>query len=401
MENQKSKITLEAFASDIVAKNQFIKASFGGFAGSGKTRTASEFVAGAYKQLKCKKPIMIIDNEKGSRFLIPFFKKELPGVKILLKDTTSLADVIQAMAFLDSGEIDFLFIDSLSKVWYKYVAEYKEKNRLTFMSLQDWGKILPAWQAEFSDRFVNINGSISFTGRGGFTYDKEEDTTDNNGRIIKKGQFVKSGVKMKMAGETPFEPDLNIWMELEQDMQNGEISVWREAQVLKDRSGMIDGKIFKNPTYKDFKPVIDFLSDLPTGTVNGSSDNTNLAPAENYDGRNYVRNRATLVSEIEGAFNLMRLGTSKEDKGLKAAILKRIWGVLSTDKLNDVAVPDLEDGLKKLVAFADEFNNYMAECIEGSTVADYKHVGEILDKVMSKKDEITELFGGLNDNVKI
>lgn len=394
---EKTKIKLTDFASDIVAKNQFIKASFGGFAGSGKTRTASEFVAGAYKQLKCTKPIMIIDNEKGSRFLIPFFKKELPGVKILLKDTTSLADVIQAMDFLDTGELDFLFIDSLSKVWYKYVAEYKEKNKITFMTLQDWGKILPAWQAEFSDRFVNINGSISFTGRGGFTYDKEEDTTDNNGRVVKKGQFVKSGVKMKMAGETPFEPDLNVWMELEQDIQNGDVKVWREAQILKDRSGMIDGKVFKNPTFKDFKPVLDFLSDLPTGTVSGTSDNTNLAPAENYDGRNYVKNRETLISETEGAFHLMKLGTSSADKQLKAAILRRIWGVMSVDKLSDVKVPDLDSGLKKLVVFADSFNNYMAECIEGGTNPDYKHAGEILETVMNQKDEITELFGAQNN----
>src|SRR5690349_19786495 len=99
MTNEK-KSTLEMFASEIVAKNSFIKASFGGFAGSGKSRTGSEFVAGAYKQLKCDKPILIIDNEKGSRFLIPFFKKELPGVKVFVKDTTQLADVLSAMEML-------------------------------------------------------------------------------------------------------------------------------------------------------------------------------------------------------------------------------------------------------------------------------------------------------------
>ncbi|MCK4789976.1 MAG: hypothetical protein KAV87_39925 [Desulfobacteraceae bacterium] len=65
---------LTDFASPLAAKNNFIKMSIGGFAGSGKSRTGSEFIAGAYKYLKCKKPILFIDNEKGSRFLIPFFK---------------------------------------------------------------------------------------------------------------------------------------------------------------------------------------------------------------------------------------------------------------------------------------------------------------------------------------
>jgi hypothetical protein len=34
---------LSQFASNLVSRNHFIKASFGGFQGSGKTRTATEF----------------------------------------------------------------------------------------------------------------------------------------------------------------------------------------------------------------------------------------------------------------------------------------------------------------------------------------------------------------------
>ena len=66
---------LHDFATSLVSKNHFIKASFGGFQGAGKSRTATEFIIGTYKDLKCTKQILIIDNEKGSRFLIPIFKK--------------------------------------------------------------------------------------------------------------------------------------------------------------------------------------------------------------------------------------------------------------------------------------------------------------------------------------
>ena len=208
-----SKLSLNQFAGDLVAKNNFIKASFGGFQGSGKTRTATEFIIGSYKDMKCTKPILCLDNEKGSRFLIPIFKKA--GIKALVKDTVNLSDIIQAFEFLKNGEIDFLFIDSLTKIYYKFVKDYKDKNHRSFMRLNDWGKILPAWQEEFSDRFVNTEGNIVFTGRGGFEYEKEDDTTDEKGNVTEKGGFVKSGFKMKIAGETPYETDLNIWMQLE------------------------------------------------------------------------------------------------------------------------------------------------------------------------------------------
>src|ERR1700758_1517082 len=218
---------LEEFSSPLVASNRFIKASFGGFAGGGKSRTASEFVLGSYKDMGYTKPILIIDNEKGSRFLIPFFRKA--GVKAYVKDTVHLSDVLSAIDMLRTGEIEYIFIDTLTKVWYQYVRDYKYKNKRTFMELQDWGKILPAWQEEFSDRFVGAHGSIVFTGRGGHSYEKEEDHVDDTGRV-KKGQFVKSGVKMKLAGETPFEPDLNVWMEQQQEVSSSGIKVWREAQ---------------------------------------------------------------------------------------------------------------------------------------------------------------------------
>lgn len=373
--NGKSASSLELFANEIVAKNKFIKASFGGFAGSGKSRTASEFVAGAYKQLGCTKPIMVLDNEKGSRFLIPFFQKELPGVKVMLKDTVSLADVLKAMEFLDKGEIDFLFVDSLSKVWYNYVQQYKEKNRISFMQLMDWGKILPAWQAEFSDRFVNISGSIVFTGRGGFTYDKEEEEKDENGRVTKKAAFVKSGVKMKMAGETPFEPDVNIWMDQQQELNpKGELTVWREAQIMKDRSGMIDGKVFKNPTYNDFKPIMDFLCGLPTGEVSGVSDSSNMAPGENWESKNRRDQREIYQEEIEAVFHALSLGSSNDAKKLKVTILEKIFGTASWVAIGKLDLPKLEQGVLILKDFKLK---YIQANPEG-----YDNAVKILDKAI-------------------
>lgn len=377
---------LNDFANEIMAKGNFVKASFGGFSGAGKTRTASEFLAGIYKDLAYDKPILIIDNEKGSRFLIPYFKKELPKAKIFVKDTTSLADVLSAMEILQSGEISALFIDSLSKVWYKYIRDYKTKNKTVFMTLQDWGKILPSWQEDFSDRFVSIDGTIVFTGRGGFTYEKEEDEKDEASGKVKKGQFVKSGVKMKMAGETPFEPDLNVWMEQKQQLNNktGKLVVSREAQVLKDRSGLIDGKTFINPTYKHFQPFIKFLNGLPVGEVQGASNTSNLAPSENYEAYERKQQREIVIEKIAGLYDKYGFSgsLSKELKQLKALITEKIFGTLSAteiEKMHPNNLNEMLDNLRLLLKeLVDEENK--AEYVKNFTLP-----GDNLDALFNTK----------------
>lgn len=332
-------MTLKNFATKLAAENSFIKASFGGFAGSGKTRTSSELIIGFYKKTGLKKPLLIIDNEKGSRFLVPLFRAS--GIETYVKETTSLSDILEAFKMLQSGEIGFLFIDSLTKVWYQYVRDYRTANRRTFMTLQDWGKILPAWQESFADVFVNTVGNIVFTGRGGYTYDMEENEE------TKKKEFVKSGVKMKMAGETPFEPDLNVWMEINQDMVDGKPKLSRVGLIMKDRSGLIDGKEFINPTFKDFEPVIDYLLNVEKGEVAKATDTTNLAPSENFEQQNRRDRREIELEKIQAIMVKSGLGTSNDDKRLKLAILEKFFGSISWAEIEKMQVEKLTFGREK------------------------------------------------------
>ncbi|MBU2507594.1 MAG: ATP-binding protein [Bacteroidetes bacterium] len=348
---------LTDFATELVSKNNFIKASFGGFQGAGKSRTATEFIIGAYKDMKCKKPILIIDNEKGSRFLIPIFKKA--GIEAIAKDTTSLADVIQAFDFIQKGEVDFLFIDSMTKIYYKFVRDYKAKNRKSFMALNDWGKLLPAWQEEFSDRFVNTDGNIVFTGRGGFEYEKEEDTKDENGVVVEKGSFVKSGIKMKIAGETPYETDLNIWMQLEKEItKDGKPKQLNVAYVLKDRSDTINGKIFEMPKYKSFKPIINFILGLPIGDVAQESTNVNLTPGNDFDYYERLTNRKIEIEKIESLFELNNLGSprSAEEKKIKTMIIQKIFGTTSKTEIEKMDAAQLNFKRSELDSFFNAFS---------------------------------------------
>lgn len=337
---------LEDFATDLVAGNTFVKAGFGGFAGAGKSRTATEFVIGAYQDLGYNKPVLVIDNEKGSRFMIPIFKRA--GIKAVIKDTTSLQDVLTAIDMLCSGEIEFLFIDSLTKVWYRYTREYLTNNRKQFMELQDWGKLLPKWQETFSDKFVSAHGSIVFTGRGGFSYEKEEDIRDEETGKVKKGQFVKSGVKMKLAGETPFEPDLNVWMEQEQEVSNDGLKVWREAQVMKDRSGEIDGMVFRQPTYADFQPFVRFLLGVPVGVVAGESSSVSLAPSENYSGFDRGRKKDMALEEIAEELAKMHPGQSEDAKRSRKDLMEKFFGTRAWSVVGSRTLEHVIEGRNKL-----------------------------------------------------
>jgi len=338
---------LKNFATKIAAENAFVKASFGGFAGSGKTRTATEFIIGCYKLMKCTKPILIIDNEKGSRFLVPTFKKA--GIECLIKETVSLPDVLESFKYLNNGEISFLFIDSLTKVWYKFTSDYKEKNKKVFMTLQDWGKILPAWQDEFANRFVELTGNCVFTGRGGYTYDMEENEETH------KKEFTKSGVKMKMAGETPFEPDINVWMEIAQEIKEGKPRIWREALVMKDRSGVIDGQVFANPTFKDFEPFVKFLIGVEKGEVAKTTDSTNIAPKEEYNDKK-IR-REILTEKIKAEFDKRGFGTTKEDKAMKVLIIMKCFGSTSQTEIDNKKIEDLENGYSRLGELLNAFDS--------------------------------------------
>jgi hypothetical protein len=332
---------LENFATQIKADNTFIKASFGGFAGSGKSRTGAEFIIGTYKLMKLTKPILFIDNEKGSRFLIPQFKGA--GIETMIKQTVQLADILTAFDLVDAGEVDFLFIDSLTKVWYNFIEQYKEKNHKTFMTLQDWGKVLPDWQLKFAERFIRMNGNCVFTGRGGYTYEMEENDETH------KKEFVKSGVKMKMAGETPYEPDLNIWMTAIQEMEDSKPKIWREALIMKDRSGLIDGQTFVNPTFKDFAPVIEYIIGCEIGEISGASSTENLAASETYSDKK--DRREIVIEKIGNEFIRAGFSTSNEHKQFKVLISEKIFGTNSSKEFEKLHVDFLEIRYEELKRF--------------------------------------------------
>ncbi|MBI4600238.1 ATP-binding protein, partial [Candidatus Uhrbacteria bacterium] len=183
----------------------YFKAAFEGFAGSGKTYTAARVALGIHARIKSDKPVVIFDTEKAAKFLKPMFQEA--GVELLVRESRSLADLKETMKRLRDGASDVLIVDSISHVWEGFLQAYAEKVRRTRLEFQDWGVIKPTWKREFSDPFVRDPYHVIMCGRAGYEYENEVNKDTG------KREIYKSGVKMKVEGETAYEPDLLVLME--------------------------------------------------------------------------------------------------------------------------------------------------------------------------------------------
>lgn len=369
----------------------FLKMALEGFAGDGKTRTAAEIAIGVHKLIRSDKPIAIFDTERAAKALIPLFKAS--DIKAIENQARSLASLNQSIAWCQQGNADILIIDSITHVWENYLRAYMDEKRRTRLQFEDWGIIKPKWKAEFSEPFVMANLHIIFTGRAGYEY---EDEKDEQG----KRQIFKSGIKMKAEGETAFEPDILVLMEQVQDILGDVKRIYRTATVLKDRSDKIDGVTLnangekKGPDFGDFYPAIKEMLD---GTMKKYTGGEIPDTFQDWESKfSYVKQKKQkVISEVEGAFNLMGLGTSVKDKQLKAAILKKVFNTLSVDKLEDVEINTLSKGLDIINEFSVKYNEYMAKCLADTLTPDVKVIGEMLDFVMSENDP--ELLNKLFD----
>ena len=240
------------------ARPTHLKAAFTGFAGSGKTLTSVYLAIGLVKLMKQRnlpgadKPVYMIDTERGYLWIEPLFKEA--GIELQVAETRAYKDLIAAIHEV-AQEGSLLLIDSITHFWTEFCEAYGEaKKRKRGLEFQDWAYLKKEWRKNFTEHFLNSPLHIIMCGRAGFEYDHY---TDDAG----KKQIEKTGVKLKAEGELGFEPNLFVYMEREQDLEDGK--VYHVAHVYKDRrvgEKSLDGKSFRNPTFKTFWPHVEYLN---------------------------------------------------------------------------------------------------------------------------------------------
>jgi hypothetical protein len=334
------------FFTEISNTKPYLKAALEGFAGTGKTYTAGLIAIGLHKRVGSSKPVVIFDTERAAKFLKPMFTKA--GIRVVLKESRSLSDLKETMRICREGFTDILIIDSISHVWENVLAAFLREKKRERMEFQDWGIVKPAWKTEFSEPFVNDPYHIVMCGRAGYEYETVKDAE------TQRRQIFKSGIKMKVEGETAYEPDLLILMERFEEVLGETKKVWREATVLKDRADVIDGKTFKDPTFKDFEPTVNVMLSEPDKVPLAAQGNDALLFHTEDEKAEHRREQTKWTEEIEGLLGSTYPSTGAADKKVKLDLLdfafsSRSWTDISRRSAGELKV-GYEKISKKLVA---------------------------------------------------
>jgi hypothetical protein len=319
----------------------YLKAGFMGFAGAGKTYTATEIAIGLAKLInerklaQAGKPIFFMDSETGSDYVVHRVREA--GLEMYAAKTRSFLDCIEAIKECEtSGSV--LIIDSITHVWREFCDAYKKKKNRTRMEMLDWVAVKEDW-ARFTDAYVNSSAHIIMCGRAGYEYEHEED------ELTHKKQLIKSGIKMRAEGETGYEPSLLVLMERETDTRTNVVT--RTAYVLKERFAIIDGKALPNPKFEDFLPHIQRLNlgGQQLG-VDTTRDSTALFSSGDGDSqwKYEQRQKEIALDEIkEEVTKHLGFGMDAGTKGLKAELLEKVSGTRSWARIEAMKWPQVKE----------------------------------------------------------
>lgn len=322
----------------------YLKAGIMGFAGSGKTYTATQIAIGFIRYMQEKgidyadRPAMFLDTETGSDWVAPQFADH--GLELFTAKTRAFVDLVPAVKEAEANG-SILIIDSISHFWRELMESYARKKKRQYgLQFQDWAWLKQQWGL-FTDAFVNSNAHIIMCGRAGYEYDFFE-------REDGKKELEKTGIKMKAETETGYEPSILINMEKHMDMETKQ--VYRTASIFKDRADLIDGKTFRNPTFSDFLPHIEFLNlgGEQLGVDTSRTSEGIISRDEKSQLAIDKQQKEILLDEIQSLMVKHYAGTTKEDKKAKQALLETFFQSLSWKRVETYPLERLKDSYNKM-----------------------------------------------------
>ncbi len=333
----------ESFFTAIGNTKPYFKAAFEGEPGTGKSWSAALVAIGLHKKIGSKKPIVLIDTEKAAKFLVPLFKEH--GIEAMVRETHSLADLVTAMKLCSEGYSDVMVIDSITHLWMDFQEAYKRKlNRQNFQ-IQDWMAIKSDWNRNFSIPLVQSPLHIIATGR---VSDRMEQEVDEDGRK----EFTKTGVKMQAEKNAAYEFDVLVLMERHELITRAKREVWRQVTVLKGRGNLLDGKVFKNPTYEDFAPAIEaVIKDPAAARFSPTERDAGELIRTEEDKRKWVLERKRWLEEIEGYLVSVWPSTGAQEKKNKTDALEYAFQTRSWSAIEAMRPDVLEDGYARIQEF--------------------------------------------------
>lgn len=257
------------------AEQAALKMGVYGPPGSGKTFTSLLIAEGLGKV--SGKRVAYVDTERGT----DFYCKDVPTRSVHPEAfdfdamyTRSLTEVLSEVKKLDPKETGVVVIDSITHLWEAAIAAYGgNQTRAGTIPMHAWGKI----KRPYKDLMATLLSSpmhVVICGRQGTEYATDEETEE----------LKAVGLKMKAEGETAYEPHILIRMEAVKPRKSHELATIY-AYAEKDRTGVLAGRSFANPTFDSLiKPLLGLLGDtqakIATSDENAAKDAESLADDE-------------------------------------------------------------------------------------------------------------------------
>ena len=196
------------------------------------------------------KRIAFVDTERGT----DFYAKDVKARKVHPDAfdfdciyTRSLLEVLDAVKSLDPEEHSVVVIDSISHLWDAAIAAYEgKKTSIDSIPMHAWGSIKKPYK-ELIRFLMDSNFHVFILGRQKNLF--ETDDKDN---------MKKVGVALRAEGETAYEPHICARMESRLNVNDSTISTI-VIMFEKDRTGVLSGRTFPNPTFDVFAPIMPLL----------------------------------------------------------------------------------------------------------------------------------------------
>lgn len=349
----------------------YVKATFQGPQGSGKTRTAVELACKAHEVFGSKKPVAFYDTETGSDYIADLIKErtKMPPLRVKTRAFSDLLDVVRECV---DGAADVLIVDSISHVWRELQAAYMARvnqNRRSpkqRMDIQDIMKVKELW-APWPDDFLMSPIHIAVCGREGNEWGHE--WNEETG----KSDLVQTGKKMKVEGEFGYEASLMVAMSIEQvaggmvkkrggAKEKQERRLVNIATILKDRFDVMNGQVFEMPSGDVFLPFLEKLNPAAHRAMDNGVKTTNtLPPLNDDDWQHEKKARAILCEEIQGELTRVYPGQTAKEKAIKLALINKAFQTRSWTKVESLHSEVLREGLKTIRTTLEDPTGFEAD----------------------------------------
>jgi hypothetical protein len=309
------------------AEQAALKLGVYGPPGSGKTFT-SLMIAEGLSKLSGKR-VAMVDTEHGSDFYCQTVQTRATHPQAFDFDalyTRSITETLQAVRGLNTEEYCCVVIDSMTHLWQACIEAYGGRQTSAgTIPMHAWGKI----KKPYKDLMTFILSSplhVIICGRQGTDYATDEETDE----------LKAVGVKMKAEGETAYEPHILIRMEALKPKKTNELATI-VAYAEKDRTGVLAGRSFVNPTFETLcRPLLPLL-----GATQAQMDSLEQAAVKDADA--LAQEEATRVAR---SAELLREWIANVNLAKSPDALKQV-GKLLTPELKAQMTPQDVQGLRE------------------------------------------------------